>query len=90
MRFLEDRRTYKSRRIEKAFLANYRRFMDIDVHDFPCPTNTQDLATSAPYAQDISNIRSAPTRRNQRKRTRRSNNENDIYEYNDANDEEYI
>ena len=60
MRFLDEKRAKPSsrkRNIQTAFLANYRRFMDIDVGEFPRPVNAVDEATSEPYAKDIADIR---------------------------------
>ena len=90
MRFLEEKKTAKSsRQITTAFLANYKRFMDIEVHEFPSPTNIQDLATSVPYEKDIADIRTEPTRRNKFKRTRKSSEDN-AFEYQYASEDEYI
>ena len=80
MRFLENR-FHGRRKLTTAFMANYRRFMDTDVNDFPNPSNVMDEATSEAFNADIAEIRIAPTRRNLKKRTRTNNNNNEDYEY---------
>lgn len=84
---LEDKFSTGKRKLSPAFLANYRRFMDVEVNNFPVPSNVLDHATSEVYNKDIAEIRISATRRNQRKRTR-INNSNDDFEYDDENNDE--
>ena len=89
MRFLEERFA-ANRKLKTAFCANYRRFMDTDVDQFPNPRNALDQATSEAYNTDIAEIRKAPTRRNQNKRTKKTTNNSEEYVYDNDDDDENI
>ena len=81
--FDDDKLLQWSDSVKVRFSIENGIFLPLDKH--PKPRNVLDQATSEAFNTDIAEIRVAPTRRNQNKRTRRTNNTEE-YVYDDVDD----